>query len=106
MQELYPEGQFAPCRFRPNILIEPTSSDPAFIENNWVGRTLIIGDRVSLSIDTDCPRCVVTTLAQSNFPNDLNILRTATKHNQTFAGIRLSVLQEGIISCGNSIWLE
>jgi hypothetical protein len=106
LQEIYPEGEFEPCRFRPNILIEPTSSTPAFIENDWVGRTLKIGDRVSLSIDTNCPRCVVTTLAQSNLPNDLNILRTATKHNKTFAGIRLSVLQEGIISCGNSIWLE
>lgn len=106
LQELYPEGQFEPCRFRPNILIEPTSSDPDFIENNWVGKTLKIGDRVTLNIDTDCPRCVVTTLAQCDLPNDLNILRTATKYNKTFAGIRLSVLQEGTISCGDSIWLE
>jgi len=105
LQEIYPEGQFEPCRFRPNILIEPTSSAPSFIENDWVGRALKIGS-VRLSIDTDCPRCVVTTLAQCNLPNDLNILRTATKHNKTFAGIRMSVLQEGLIRCGDSIWLD
>jgi len=106
LQELYPEGQFEPCRFRPNILIEPTSSAPSFIENDWVGNKLIIGDGVSLSIDTSCPRCVVTTLAQSNLPTDLNILLTTTRQNSTFAGIRTSVLQEGTISCGDSIWLE
>ena len=106
LQNIYPEGQFEPCRFRPNILIEPTSSEPAFIEDDWVSRKLIIGDQVVLSIDTSCPRCVVTTLPQSNLPADLNILRATTKHNKTIAGIRTSPLQEGVINSGDSIWLE
>ncbi len=106
LQTLYPAGQFNPCRFRPNILIKPISSEPAFVEDDWVGGKLLIGDRVCLSIDTACPRCVVTTLAQCDLPNDLNILRTTTKQNKTIAGIRMSVLQTGMICCGDSIWLE
>ncbi|TYQ27488.1 MOSC domain-containing protein [Pseudanabaena sp. UWO310] len=106
LQTLYPEGKFNPCRFRPNILIEPPSSEPAFVEDDWVGGKLLIGDRVCLSIDTACPRCVVTTLAQGDLPNDLNILRTTTKQNKTIAGIRMSVIQTGTIRCGDSIWLE
>ncbi|MDX2097871.1 MAG: MOSC domain-containing protein [Leptolyngbyaceae cyanobacterium bins.59] len=106
LQELYPEGQFEPCRFRPNLLIQPATSDIAFLEDAWVGGVLAIGDQVRLKIDTACPRCVVTTLAQSGLPDDLNILRTAAKHNNVIAGIRASVLQPGLIRCNDPIFLE
>jgi uncharacterized protein len=106
LQHLYPEGRFEPCRFRPNILIEPIATEATFTENEWVGNRMTIGDRVSLSIDTACPRCVVTTVAQSDLPTDLNILRTTARHNNSIAGIRASILQSGVIRCGDSIWLE
>ncbi len=106
LQELYPEGAFDICRFRPNLLIETQSPQGAFLENDWVGHRLIIGDRVILKIDTDCPRCVVTTLAQQSVPDDLNILRTTAKHNNVIAGIRLSVIQAGTISQNDPVWLE
>jgi uncharacterized protein len=106
LQELYPEGQFERCRFRPNILIQPTTDEVAFVEDAWVGSVLAIGDEVRLSIDTACPRCVVTTLAQSGLPEDLNILRTTAKYNNVIAGIRASVLQGGTIHRNDPIWLE
>jgi uncharacterized protein len=106
LQHLYPEGQFAPARFRPNILIEPISAESTFIENDWVGSQMTIGDEVCLSIDTACPRCVVTTVAQSDLPTDLNILRTTARQNNSIAGIRASVLRSGNIQCGDLIWLE
>ncbi|MGF1574597.1 MAG: hypothetical protein ACFCU9_01435 [Cyanophyceae cyanobacterium] len=56
-----------------------------------------IGETVRLSIDILCPRCVVTTLAQSDLPADLNILRITAQYNNVIAGIRLSVLQGGPI---------
>ncbi|MBD2068836.1 MOSC domain-containing protein [Leptolyngbya sp. FACHB-671] len=106
LQELYPEGQFERCRFRPNFVIEPTSCETAFLEDEWVGGILAIGETVRLSIDTACPRCVVTTLAQSGLPEDLNILRTTARHNNVIAGIRMSVLQGGTIRLNDSVWLE
>ncbi len=106
LKSLYPEGEFDPCRFRPNIVINPESAETTFLENDWVGKNMIVGNEVCLSIDTACPRCVVTTIAQQGLPNDLNILRTTSKHNNSIAGIRTSVLQEGIIRYGDSIWLE
>lgn len=106
LQQLYPEGQFEPCRFRPNILIQSVIEQAAFVENDWVGSVLAIGNQVRLSIDTHCPRCVVTTLAQQGLPNDLNILKTTAQHNNVIAGIRMSVLQGGTIHRHDSIWLE
>ncbi|WP_373539779.1 MOSC domain-containing protein [Chamaesiphon sp.] len=106
LQQLYPDGHFEPARFRPNILIEPIAADTTFVENDWVGSQMTIGNEVRLSIDTACPRCVVTTVAQSDLPTDLNILRTTARHNNSIAGIRASVLQPGSIRCGDLIWLE
>lgn len=106
LQELYPEGAFDPCRFRPNLLIESPSDQVGFIENDWVGHILAIGDTVRLQIDTVCPRCVVTTLAQEGLPQDLNILRTAARYNDVIAGIRMSVLQSGVISQDDPVWIE
>jgi uncharacterized protein len=71
-----------------------------------VGGTLAIGETVRLSIDTACPRCVVTTLAQSGLPEDLNILRTTARYNNVIAGIRMSVLQGGTIRRNDPVWLE
>ena len=106
LKELYPDGEFAPRRFRPNLLIDSQSERADFVENAWVGHTLSIGDSVTLKVDTACPRCVVTTLAQAELPQDLNILKTTARYNDVIAGIRLSVIQEGTIYQGDSIWLE
>lgn len=106
LQELYPTGQFDRCRFRPNVVIEASAGSSGFVEDAWVGSTLAIGDSVRLHIDTHCPRCVVTTLAQSGLPSDLGILQTTARHNNVIAGIRLSVLQGGTIHRNDPIWLE
>jgi uncharacterized protein YcbX len=71
-----------------------------------VGGLLSIGDTVQLNVDTACPRCVVTTLAQSGLPEDINILRTTARHNNVIAGIRLSVKQGGSIRLNDSVWFE
>ena len=104
LRELSPSGQFEARRFRPNLLIEP-SSDNEFAENNWVGQTLAIGE-VRLQVTGLCPRCVMTTLPQENLPKDLNILQTVVQHNQGNAGIYASVLKEGTIRQGDAVSLE
>jgi uncharacterized protein len=106
LQALYPEGEFDRCRFRPNLVIKPTTEEISFLEDDWVGGVIAIGETVRLSIDTACPRCVVTTLAQSGLPEDLNILRTTARYNNVIAGIRTSVLAVGTIRRNDPIWLE
>ncbi|MEL6931154.1 MAG: MOSC domain-containing protein [Cyanobacteria bacterium J06600_6] len=106
LQELYADGDFAPRRFRPNLLINTQSAQADFVENDWVGHILSIGKSVRLKIDTACPRCVVTTLAQKGLTQDLTILKTAAQYNKVIAGIRLSVIQGGTIYQNDSVWLE
>ncbi|MEB3359510.1 MAG: MOSC domain-containing protein [Synechococcales bacterium] len=106
LQELYPEGEFAASRFRPNLVIEPLAEARGFVEDDWVTGILQIGEQVRLQVDTPCPRCVVTTLAQAGLPEDLNILRTTARHHQVIAGIRASVIHGGTIRQNDLIWLE
>jgi uncharacterized protein YcbX len=44
------QGRIEARRFRPNIVVSTGSEDPGFVENDWIGRTVVIGDTVRLAI--------------------------------------------------------
>jgi uncharacterized protein YcbX len=67
-----------------NVIV--STKEAGFVENDWIGRVLAIGDAVRLSVVLPDPRCVMTTLAQDELPNDTNILRTLTRHNRVQVG--------------------
>ena len=106
LRELYPEGRFEVRRFRPNIVVESTSGDNDFIENIWVGKKLMIGEEILLSVTGPCTRCVMTTLPQGDLPKDLGILRTVAKYNEVHAGVYASVHRGGTIHRGDRVQLE
>jgi hypothetical protein len=91
MQELRPETNFSVRRFRMNVVVKTT--DPGFVENTWVGKTLTIGNNVPLMITMPDPRCVMTTLPQNGLPKDNYVLRTLVNHN------RLDILGVGKFPC-------
>ena len=106
LRRLYPDGRFEARRFRPNIVIMPSSTQTGFVENAWVGRTLAIGDDVRLRITRPCPRCVMTTMAQGDLPKDPGILRAAAKHNELNVGVYAAVSRAGTIKRGDTVVLE
>lgn len=106
LRELYPKGRFEVRRFRPNIVVEPAADATGFVENDWIGHTLAIGDEVRLSITGSCPRCVMTTLPQGDLPRDPGILRTAAQHNQVNVGVYANVVRGGKIRRGDPVRLE
>ena len=102
LRQLYPQGRFEARRFRPNIVVEPTEGEGGFLENDWEGRTLLIGDEVRLNVTGPCPRCVMTTLPQGDLPKDSGILRTAAQHNSVNVGMYAGVLHGGTIRRGDT----
>ena len=123
LRELYPEGRFEVRCFRPNIVIERSSSLVAasegeegeknkkegFIENSRMGKKITIGeDSVVLKINAPCTRCVMITLPQGDLPNDLGILRTVAVYNQVTAGVYASVHRDcdGTIHRGDLVRME
>lgn len=104
--ELYPEGRFEVRRFRPNVVVETTDPAKDFVENGWIGRTLVIGDEVRLSVTGACPRCVMTTLPQSDLQRDPGILRAAARNNHANVGVYAAVVRGGTIRRGDTVCLE
>jgi uncharacterized protein YcbX len=105
LRALYPEGRFEVRRFRPNIVVATGSDQQGFVENDWIGRTLAIGDEVRLRITGPCPRCVMITLPQGDLPKDAGILRTAAQNNQATVGVYADVVKGGTIRRGDDVTL-
>src|SRR5712664_3172754 len=105
LRELYPQGRFEARRFRPNIVVSTGPDDQGFAENDWIGRTVQIGDNARLAITEPCPRCVMITLPQGDLPKDSGILRTAAQHNAVNIGVYASVLSGGSIRRGDAVTL-
>jgi len=78
------ESRFDERRFRMNVVVE--TGDDGFVENGWLGRTLELGGTVRLTVFIPDARCVMTTLAQDDLPQDNDILRTLAQHNRHDVG--------------------
>src|SRR5262249_26044043 len=101
-----PQGRFEVRRFRPNVVLACAPAESGFVEQEWVGRVLALGEEVRLRITGPCPRCVMTTLAQSDLPRDTGILRAAVQHGHGHVGVYASVERGGILRRGQGVWLE
>ena len=84
LRELRPQSSFDQRRFRMNVIVD--TEEGGFVENNWIGHELTIGDTVRLGVALPDPRCVMTTLAQEDLPKDTEVLRTLTRHNRVQVG--------------------
>ena len=91
LSELRPQSRFDQRRFRMNVIV--STHEVGFVENDWIGRELAIGDAVRLRVVLPDPRCVTTTLAQDELPRDTDVLRTLAQHN------RVQVSTAGLYPC-------
>jgi len=99
----YPAGRFDPRRFRPNVLVE--SDEEA--EGAWAaGRTIELGDGARLRVTKPCSRCVMTTLAQGDLPDDLGILRTVAGSSGGRVGVYAQVERGGRVRLGDPVLLR
>ena len=105
LRSLHPEGRFEVRRFRPNIVVATGPDEQGFVENDWIGHTIEIGDKVRLRITGPCPRCVMTTLPQGDLPKDAGILRVAAQHNHANVGVYADVIAGGAIQRGDPVTL-
>src|SRR5262249_7121547 len=84
LSQLRPQSCFDQRRFRMNVIVN--TPEAGFVENDWIGRTLTFNDSVRLNVTLLDPRCVMTTLAQDDLPQDTDVLRILTRHNRIPVG--------------------
>jgi uncharacterized protein YcbX len=110
LNTLRPQSTFDERRFRMNVIVRANAA--GFVENDWVGKTVAIGNDVRLQITIPDPRCVMTTLAQAELPRDIEVLRTLTQHNRLpiaglgkspCAGVYAVVSSAGVLRKGDPV---
>lgn len=91
LSQLQPGSNFDERRFRMNVIVSTTEA--GFVENDWIGHELAIGDTMRLHVAMPDPRCVMTTLAQDELSQDNEVMRTLVLHN------RMPVADAGLFPC-------
>jgi MOSC domain-containing protein len=105
LRESHPEGDFAPERFRPNMVLDCGDAS-GFIEQPWRGHLITAASGAVLEGTEDCKRCALTTRAQGDLPSDPKILHTVMLENNTSAGIYAKVSQPGRVALGDLVSVE
>ncbi|WP_333648899.1 MOSC domain-containing protein, partial [Candidatus Binatus sp.] len=100
-----PGSDFDPRRFRPTIFVDTGERDDAFIEDEWIGGTLEVGDSVRIVAMRPALRCVMTTHPQEDLPRDYTILSTAAFHHRANVGVFASIGAPGRVRVGDPVYL-
>ena len=94
-------------RFRANILLETRDREP-FLEDGWVGGTLLFGDReprAAVRVTVRDVRCVMINLDPDTGAQDARVLKTVVRLNKNNAGVYGTVVQTGTIRVGDPVSL-
>jgi MOSC domain-containing protein len=94
-------------RFRANIVLETRETEP-FLEDGWVGGTLVFGDseqKPAVSVTAPDVRCMMINLDPDTGIQDPQVLKTVVRLNKNNAGIYGTVVQNGTIRVGQPVSL-
>jgi uncharacterized protein len=91
-------------RFRANFYADWGDGRPCR-EDELVGRTLQVGERLRLAVLERDPRCKMITLDPDTGKEEPRVLRHVTKAHDGMAGVYAAVLVEGVVRQGDPIWL-
>jgi len=83
-------------RFRANLYLDFNAAS-GFVENDFVGRSLLIGSKVVISILERDPRCVMITLDPDTGEARPEFLRQVAQVHDGMAGVYGAVLVEGML---------
>jgi uncharacterized protein len=91
-------------RFRANIYLD-LASDSGFGEDEFVGRTLRIGEKTTLAVLGRDPRCKMITLDPDTAQANPEVMKLVARSHDGKAGVYAAVLVEGTIHAGDEIVL-
>lgn len=100
LQDVLPESELAPRRFRPNIVID--APGVRTVEQDWIGDELVIGD-VRLRVLDPTERCRMVGAAQPGLDDDNRVLKTLGAISDLQFGVYAEVLVPGSLSVNDPV---
>ena len=98
LQNLLPEARLDPRRFRQNIVVD--CEGEGRIEHKWIGHSAYIGT-CEFEIVSSAERCLMTTLAQGDLPQDPSLLTTIGREASLNFDVYANVVNSGTITIGD-----
>ncbi|KUI31638.1 molybdenum cofactor biosysynthesis protein [Mycobacterium sp. IS-1742] len=105
-------GEAEALRYRPNVIIETPPGCPPFVENDWVGVTLRLGE-AAVRGTMPTPRCAVPTLEHGPLGRSPQSVRYVLEHNRVeapdfggllpCAGLYAEVVGTGTVGVGDEV---
>jgi uncharacterized protein YcbX len=91
-------------RFRANVYVDLTNAD-GFAEDQFVGRSLRIGAKVTVAVLQRDARCMMITLDPDTAEKTPSIMKAVAQAHEGMAGVYGAVLAEGMIRKGDPVEL-
>ena len=94
-------------RFRANIFLETHETTP-FIEDDWIGGTLLFGNdtaKAAVRVTAHDVRCMIINLDPNTAEQDPRVLKTVVRLNKNTAGAYGVVVQTGTVRVGDDVRL-
>jgi len=94
-------------RWRANIVLETQDLEP-FLEDGWIGGTLVFGDQdptPAVSITAHDVRCMMINLDPDTATQDARMLKAVVRLNENNAGVYGTVIRTGEIHVGQTVSL-
>ncbi len=89
-------------RFRANLVVDLPDSD-GFSEDAFVGKTIRIGDRVTIAVLERDPRCAMIGIDPDTAERDRDVPAWVVKAHEGRAGVYGAVLVEGLVRPGDTV---
>ena len=100
-------------RFRANIVVDTERTEP-FLEDEWVGGTLVFGleprgvgaaSEPAVHVTMPDLRCVMINLDPDTAEKDARVMKTVVRLNQNNAGVYATVVRTGQLRVGDRVSL-
>lgn len=104
MKQLHPQSDWHVERFRPNLVINTLPEIEGLAEQEWVGRTLKIGN-LSIECQEPAPRCGAVTRQQGELGVDTSLLRSIVRQADQNLGVYGNIPDTELISVGDEVHL-
>lgn len=99
-----PEADWDMRRFRPNILIETPEGEIGLVEQDWIGKKVIIGG-ATIHCTEPAPRCGAVTRTQQGLEKDNSMLRSIIKQADQNLGIYGDISGETQVQVGDDVFV-
>lgn len=104
LKEIWGKSEIDYRRFRPNLFIALKEKIP-FIEEQWFGKRVRIGNKVEIELKRHCERCMIITVNPESAERDATLLKTVVKERSNYFGVYASVIKTGEIHVGDEVIL-